>query len=250
MNKLVKNGVIKVSNHRDEEDELITGKDLLGVLRDQIEIGENDSITLRDLFRIFEPIKDFISAYSSIDYDAYLAELNKPIDWVKKESCPIDHIAIKWTAEYWKEYNEFNTGVDACGVDSSVPVDQHGTWEEGAEHSKSRYWAIDAQSMNSLADMPIKLDSKFNIMNFDDGKYIAQSWDRKFSLLDVVDAIFYEVSYFGLPEDRDAFMGMLGDRLEAVKNMTDEEKKTRLIPLEDVMKRLEDIKNEDGNGSV
>jgi hypothetical protein len=215
------------------------------VLREDIEIDEKEPVTLRDLFRIFEPIKGFISQYSLINYDAYVEELNKPVDWSKKESCPMDHIVVKWMGEYFEEYNNFRTSVDACGVDSSVPIEDHGKWDKSTGQSKSRYWAIDAQPMNSIADMPIKLDTKFGITKLESGKHIVKNWNRAFSLLEVIDAVFYEVSYFGLPEDRDAFMDMLGERLDEVKNMTEEEKKVKLIPWEEVKKRMEKMTDED-----
>jgi hypothetical protein len=250
MNKLTKKGILIISNSSDEEDYLAsTRQDITSALRNDIEFDEG--ISLRDLFRIFEPIKDFISDYSLIKFDAYAEELNKPIDWSKKEGCPIDHIEVHWMGEYFEEYNDFRTSVDAHGVDSSVPVEDHGKWKEGDEQSASRFWAIDAQAMNNIADLPIKLNTKFGISKLESGEYIIEKkWDRGFTLLEAIDALFYEISFFGLPEDRDAFLGMLGERMEEVKNMTEEEKKIKLIPMEDVLKRLKDIADEDDDGDI
>lgn len=232
MIRLTKNGLI------DNKDMEISDRhDIFMSLNESVEF--EDGVTLRDLFRIFGPIKDFISAYSTIDYDAYAEELVKPVDWSKKEACPIDHIEITHSGSVFEKFKNVTIGTDAHGVDSSVPIELHGTWTEGDEHSKSRYWAIDAQSMNNMADLPIKLNKSFEIEKEDDFTKIVTGMEMDFTLLEAINAVFYEISFFGQPQDRDDFLDMMGDRLDAIKNMTEEEKQAKLIPWEEVKKRLE-----------
>ena len=244
MNKLTKKGLVLVGDYKDDADALaLSEKDLLCSLRDQIEI--DDDITLRDLFRIFAPIKLFIEAYSSIPFDDYAKELDKPTDWAKKESCPIDYIEVAWSGEYFERYNSLSLYPDARGVNESVPEEKHGVWENEDTPPPSRYWGIDAQPMNSICDLPIKINNLVTIYKLEDGKKIIEKWKKDFMLLEFLDAIFYEISFFGTPEDRDDFMGVLNERVKEVENMTEEEKKIRLVPIEDVLKRLDELDKED-----
>jgi hypothetical protein len=219
---------------------------MLMALSDSVEFGEN--VTLRDLFRIFEPIKDFISAYSTINYEAYAKELDKPIDWARRESCPIDHIEITHGGSIFEKFLDVSIGVDAHGVDSSVSLDNHGKWNESKNEHISRYWAIDAQPMNNLADLPIKLNEKFEIDKTDDGSMFLSGYRKNFTLLEAIHAVFYEISFFGCPEDRDDFLDTLKEQVQEIKNMTPEEREVKFIPWEEVKKRLE--AEEDGNGNV
>jgi hypothetical protein len=249
MIRLTKKGIIatKYGDNDEEIDVEVSNRHgMFMALSDTVEFDDN--VTLRDLFRIFEPIKDFISAYSTISYEAYANELGKPIDWTKREGCPIDCIEIYHGGSIFEQFKDISIGADAHGVDSSVPIERHGQWDEKKDEHISRYWAIDAQPMNNIADLPIKLNEKFDIEKTDDGSIFLSGYSKKFTLLEAIHAVFYEISFFGLPEDRDAFLDTLRERVEEIKNMTPEEKEAKLIPWEEVKKRLE--AEEDGNGNV
>ena len=248
MIKLTKNGLFPAPSEDAPMVPITSRHEMFVALGDIVEFDSD--VTVRDIFRIFEPIKDFLSGYSTIDFDAYARELSVPVDWARKESCPIDHIEITHGATYWKDGNELNIHSDSCGVDSSIPVEDHGKWDEGSEHSTSRYWAVDAQPMNNIADLPVRLNKNFKIENGDDFTYIAEGWKREFTLLEALNALLYEISFFGGPEDRDEFLDMLGGRMEEIKNMTPEERETKLIPWSEVKKKLDDLLGGDENGGI
>jgi hypothetical protein len=241
MNKITKNGIFV-----DDGNEPVKSRSaLMSILRDYVKM--DGVITLRDLFSICEPIKEFISEYSQIDYDAYSRELIKPVDWAQKESCPIDHIEIRWTSSYFKEYNKFGISTDAHGVNSSISIEEHGVWNEEEQQAKSRFWAIDAQAVNNIADLPIRINSEVIIEELESGD-IIHKWKKDFSLLDLIDAVFYEISFFGLPEDRDAFIHGLEESVEEIKRMSPEERDTRLTTfnLDEFKETLDDGDNPDG----
>lgn len=58
---------------------------------------------------------------------------------------------------------------------------------------------------------------------------------------ELISAIFYDLGFYGSPKERDEMAEELNETMEEIHNMTDEERKTNLVPLDDVIKKMDDI---------
>jgi hypothetical protein len=89
----------------------------------------------------------------------------------------------------------------------SVNCDFYGVDDKGTEYSVSYC------PMNEIAYLPVRLKTAYDINNgFSGEKLLASTID--FSLLEVLDSIYWDISVVGGPEEKADFVGLIDDKLE------------------------------------
>jgi hypothetical protein len=118
-------------------------------------------------------LEAFIGMYSWCNAKLYHAEAGTTC-----KPCGLDRLEI----EVWFRDNYFD-------------ISLHGY--EGAEA-----YAIDFTPLNSIAHLPLTLSNKLSVHV--NNARIDSEEQYTFSLLDVLDAIYYEISFHGSPIEREA----------------------------------------------
>lgn len=179
-------------------------------LRSRCEIEEG--VTLGDIFRAVEAdplLMDFIAQYSwcwAIDDFHEEAKLPKPEN--------IDTKIIEIVIEAFAELHSDRKKPEA-------PLDFNGVWlhftgvgEDGVHYS------ISYTPMNELADVPVRLTNTCEFRKDFTEEPFGKATEYCFSLLDVLDAIYFDISFHGSPQDNREFIEMLAGRMKEVEDGT------------------------------
>jgi hypothetical protein len=175
-------------------------------LRDACEIEEG--VTLLDIFRTvdkYKALKVFMAQYSWCKaLDAFHAQAEEPNYGAhedKENPNEMTHLEIYWHADYSSfeetNYVELSPGFHGIGVP--------GPEKQGYCPDGKRYWSIAFSPMYRLADLPVKLDKTvefFKPKDYKPGRKPIVKGQREFSLQDVLDAIYWEISFHGDPQEK------------------------------------------------
>ena len=165
-------------------------------------------VTPRDIFRAVEQDPDlgmFLAEWSWCDLAAFHSEARKPTT----EASDLFYIEIAKYFE-WDEIEAQETfHVSGIGHPN----------ENGAT-----CYGLDFTPVNQLAHLPVKLRPDMEI--YRDNEKLGAA-PCTFTLLDVLGEIYWEISFYGSPEDRDRERAEVRERLREV-----EEGRATLIPLE------------------
>ena len=214
--------------------DIVDSCDITNYLADDVELGE--SVTFKRLFDIVSPNVDkfneiFYSALGGFPLGPFLQEIeNNPTE--KFES---DYLEIHWHCDTYE--NEFN-------IDSSL---------HGISLSTSDSYAMDFASLNNLKNYNVKLNKKvetFNYKNFkesneenvDINSLRTYLGEKSFTLFELYTAIFYEISFFGGPQDKKEKLHELEESMEEVENMMevkDEDELKKLTSFEDMLEEFD-----------
>lgn len=175
-------------------------------LRDGCKVEEG--VTLADII-IFtyrdEFLRSFIGEYSSCDMAAYYQEVMLGVDPPTdlKYITAAMQVEVDESAEY-KLNKSINAGLDLYGRG------------DGDEH-----WGLDFSTMREIGGVPFVLRSNASVTSSRNGVYAHEDgFEYTPTLLEVLDAIFYEISFHGGPVDKAEFKNKLTGMAEAVMNGT------------------------------
>jgi len=224
---------------------------IIPYLNDTIEIEEN--LTFKDLFLLIEQDEEMMN----IVFSSYLGHcpLAPYIEEIKQDCIPdgreeIDQIECCWTIEqfdYKLFYEDYKNNSESLpfelneelhkpdkndGNEISIYIDIHG-WgpyipdEDSESSEKSSYpirssYGIEFIPLYRLSHIPIKLNTNFIIRNekgTQNEKPIVQG-EKSFTVIDIFGSIFSEISFCGLPEERDAAWAEI---VESVNEMKEQE---------------------------
>jgi len=183
------------------EQEIRTG---LHVLRCACHIDAD--VTLADIFCAVEQDPElgrFLEQWSWCDLDAFHAEARKPAT----ATSDLSYIEIAKYFE-WDEHEAQET-VDVSGIGQP---DEHGM----------THYGIDFTPVNQLVHLPVRLRPEMEIRK---GHKKLGEAPCTFTLLDVLGEIYFEVSFYGSPEDRDRRSAELQESVREI-----EEGRATLIP--------------------
>jgi hypothetical protein len=213
------------------------------VLRHECRIAEGT--TLRDLFEMVDSynfLKLFISEYAwcrAIDEFHEEARLEpspdeEPLEYVEVYWHPnIEHFQEKrkhpgGTRERIKSY-DFSLNAGFHGVRPVITEDDKmGDRGDGKIHVSVSHCPV-----NQIAYVPLRLNEEFKIWDKPPSNDIILRSKRSYTLLEVLEAIYWDISFDGSPSQRDAFV-------EELRGMVDEIKSGRVagIPMDQVNKQL------------
>jgi hypothetical protein len=130
-----------------------------------------------------EELKRFIARYSQCrDIEAFHKELTEV------EPCDdLDAVELYWQATVFDAGSE--NSFDAAAR-------MHGC--KGEEN----WYGLDFRSLGEIAHLPIKPNTEFNVYGNGETARLLLSSSREFTLLEVIDALYWEISFSGGPEDR------------------------------------------------
>jgi hypothetical protein len=133
---------------------------------------------------------------------------------------------------------DFDTSVGFHGVGPTHEKNGPANREDGNTN-----YSVSYSPMWKLADLPMKLNKEFTVYEpFDRNKHKKGNppqellkATREFSLLDVLDAIYWDISFVGGPAENAEFIAGLKDQMEEIKSGN-----VPMIPMEQVFKDLKD----------
>ena len=189
-------------------------------LRSRCEIAEG--VTLRDIMAAVdqsEELKLTIGEYSWCwDIDKFQEEVLLPDD--KTDDDPLTQIEISRYGEIW---------------DDRLEISDH----FGANSQSGTYYGISYTPLNRLADLPVVLITKMDFHRYNKHDHSSDTKiftvNTHFSLLEVLDAIYWDISFAGGPEEKVEFLEMLGERAEEAQTHPE-----RLIPF-DALKEEDNV---------
>ena len=214
----------KIWNSDLRQDELkpMEAIDVLAYLMETVELAEG--FTVRDYFKIVEKheMLHLLDHY----FEPFLEEVRK----CPAEGCTdSDHVAIEF-----RKYVSADFGDDAhISMDYSLickTPDEHTTPDENGY----THYGISFVPMSKLLDVPITF-GKLGIHRISNKKAEEFSYEfiTYYSLWDFIRGFIWEISFYGVPEERDAQKEELMDRVESIQNGT-----AQLLSLEEVMDNL------------
>src|SRR5262252_1278049 len=179
------------------------------LLRCSCEIEEG--VTLRDIFEAvegFPELKEFISQYSWCGHiDDFHEDARKSIFKLPDQEAPLDYLEIHWHASthHYKGKNSIDLNPDFHGIGRA---DDHGF----------TCYSVSYSPMWELAHLPEKLNTTVEIYRPHTGPpKLLFVGERDFSLLDILDAIYDDISFMGGPADNAAFLEEMKDTTEKIK---------------------------------
>ena len=169
-----------------------------------------DGLTLKDIFDVVEPNIDMFNIM--IPYE----HIKEHIEEAKTACLPTEDysekmdLLLSWCIEHDKEFRELSTYIAFDGT----PKD------EKEEHGK---YGLDFLPVSNIINCEIRQNTNFNVWR-GLGYSLEISQEplikldcRSFTLLEVIHSIFWELSFYGPPEERDkkgAELKNIGDKLE------------------------------------
>lgn len=206
--------------------------------------------TLGQIFAVvgkYKLLKLVISQYSWCRaIEEFHAQAQEPM---RKEE---DHDKMTHLEIYWHVETEgFTEKIKHPGglreriktVAYEVSPDFHGIGpcKEGEDHRGNglEYYSVSYSPMYDLADLPVVLKKEFDVYTpwvpgqqpKEQEKVLTSK--REFTLLEVLDSIYWDISFMGGPADNKAFIEDMNERVEEIKSGD-----IPMIPLEQVSKRL------------
>lgn len=199
-----------------------------------------DGFTFKDFFDIIEKDKEIINVIFSsflghFPLYPYLDELKK--DCLPESKEDMKYIECIWVAEQF-DYNvfyekhkddkdgimfELNDGKlrkpsKNDGNDVNIYIDITGVGDD--PDGGNIYYGIDFTPLYRIKHLPIKLNTDFkmkDVNKYGEGEKNVVEGKREFSVFDIVSAILSEISFAGLPEDRDDKIQNAIDMAEGMK---------------------------------
>jgi hypothetical protein len=167
----------------------------LHVLRCECHI--ESGVTLGDIFQAVEQDRElvrFLEEWSWCDVQAFHAEAGKPTS----KPSDLEYIEIA-------KYFEWN----AWGAQETVDVSGIGEPnEDGGTHC-----GLDFTPVNELVHLPVRLRPQMQIHK--DHKRLGEA-PCTFTLLDVLGEIYWEISFYGSPDERDRSRAELQESMSEV----------------------------------
>ena len=224
-------------------------------LRSRCEIAEGT--TLRQIFEAVDRyrfLKLVIGQYSWCRaIDEFHAQAQEPMQR-REDAEQIDYLEIY----HWPEVHKYTEKKKHPGgtrerkivVDFDTSVGFHGIGP--AKGDDLQYstdgtipYSVSYSPMYEIADLPVKLKKEFTVYTpFEPGKKTEDreilKATREFTLLEVLDAIYWDISFMGGPDDNAEFLGCMNERMEEI-----ESGQVPMIPMEQVFPTDENAEEND-----
>lgn len=198
----------------------------LYVLRNKVVI--DDGVTFGDIIRAIHShpeLESFIGVYNNCnakEHNEFI--LNVPSE---NKDANMDWLEVSWTARIWT--GSLDLWVDCFGMG------KEGTTEDG----EREHYAIDLTPANKLVDLPVKINTDLDLYFAGSGKVVGEDIrttkhgssyikaERFISFLDLLDALYEEISFFGSNEGKEQ---VLEDLKEASEEMEEKLENGEILP--------------------
>jgi len=176
----------------------------------------------------------------------YWDEVNKDRD--PEYDSGIEYLEVSWWGSKSTYNNKREDGngwvFDGVGLTGDIPEDvaEYVSEEKLAEMISSGWrqkYAIEFTPLYNISDYVIRIDKEMSITDYDVEDYDCGDFYKKIdftlsiTLVELIYAVFYELSFIGSPEDRDSKKEELGQMAKDLK-----EGKIETVPWEEVKERI------------
>ena len=214
-----------------DKSEIIDIDCIVNYLSDYVELGE--SVTFK---RLFEVVSFNVDKFNTIFYSALGGYPLEPF-LQEIENNPTEKFESEYLEVYWhcdKYENELN-------IDASI---------HGVSTLTSDNYAMDFASLNNIKDYNIRLNKNVKLFNFSDlpdkneeniniDSITTYLGDKSFTLFELYSAIFYEISFFGGPQDKKEKLSELQESIDEIENMEDDDKELKLKSLDELFEEFD-----------
>ena len=211
-----------------EDAEIINATDIVNFLSEYVELGE--SVTFKRLFEIASCNIDkfneiFYSTLGGYSLEPYLQEIeNNPTE--KYES---DYLEIYWHCDRYD---------DELTLEPSL---------HGISSKTNERYAMDFVSLNNLKNYNVKINRKIELFDYNKFKDKDKEHMRIFlgekspTVFEIYDSIFYEISFFGGPQDKkEKFKELEGSMIDIDHNMSEIKEESDNVTIEDLIEKFDE----------
>jgi len=237
-------------------EEIINGTEVFSVLRSSLEIEDGTTFgQLIQWVRDNEYIKTFISQYSwSSKIDLHLNQIDEEYESVDEDKkTKIEKLVVRPIGEVheWEGVNDLEVWYDFAGVGQVLEsVKEDG---EIVEKWFDTSISVSLCSLSELKNYEIAIDNEIVLFDYRDIKSDRKllSANKDITLLDFLDAIFWDISFHGNPESKKEFLDNLKETSEEIQRAIEEGRLDDMtIPLDDLFDELKGIASEEDEGIV
>jgi len=186
------------SGLKDGNHELVSYENEMSCLMANCKISGNT--TLGDIFRFVggnRALEHFMSKYSWCDIPSFHEAAKKPSE--KKPSDEIKHLQISSYGELVKGQFYIASKFEGIGDMSQLTKDEIARTRPHAIIPETERYSVTMTPMAELVHTPVILNQQFDIRFFKNAKIFSDGF-KEFTLLDVLDAIYWDIGYYGDPE--------------------------------------------------
>lgn len=164
----------------------------------------SENLTLGDVFNFVEKheiLHDFIAFYSWCrPIDEFHAQAKLPND---ENDEKIWHLEIYRRVSLYVKKNYFNFDPNLHGIGELSDAEKQHYINNSLPLPNHTNYGISCAKMNNLAHLPIHLNYDCDVYENDKQHKVIHHTQYKmdYTLLDILDAIYWEISFFGGPED-------------------------------------------------
>jgi len=162
-------------------------------MNDAVEVEEN--VTFGDIFKFLIKDKEhvkfiFSASLYGIPFDSLIEDFKKKAR--REEPCELTYLEIIWETDCSEKELKISTDFHGYGIS-----------EEGESMIP---YGLDFTKISKLKNLPIKLNEDFEIIR--EGKNsrkdrVLLKTTKSFTLFEIINAILYELTWWGTPEMRD-----------------------------------------------
>lgn len=229
----------------EEKIRLTPGYTLRGVdLMREVEVA--DPFTLGDLCLMIRDCQELdletLSALLRCPLAPFIAECQRPRDPTASPASDLSAIRLRWQCEYdrpdetrWPPSTSLWLEVDGMGDtwEDCQPGGQF--YEPGKDYSHCSQYAIEMTPLYELRHLPLRIDPTMVITcTAEMEKEPLEIPAPGVTLLQLIYALFWELSFFGTPVERDAQRAALKEQVRRIEAGEEE-----LMPWEDVRRECE-----------
>ncbi|MFW5847764.1 MAG: hypothetical protein ACOCVF_02480 [bacterium] len=250
------------TNLHDETEE-ISSSDLLMYLRATVEIKEGTTIDhfvnhLRENILGINAI--FRQSLGNADFELFLEEYDKEptekLSWGEEGTWKLNHAEVYWISDYVPNGVIKYSNDDSGWFDLYAGFGGNGETYDNWFATGEKQWcecglSFSFVSLNLLKDVELKLNNEIKILKYpfekdENGEmiHLVNNVTHEMNLFTFLDSIFWEISWFGTPEDRDEAEKSLQDKMDQTKELINKGDYTQFTSIDDLMKELEDDDDE------
>jgi len=206
-----------------------------------LEVETGDNFTFGDLWLLIRPdmqmynkiYKDELGKYKLEKYDEEFdqepdAEHVARINADETEGNCIKYLEISTCYDYTENWKDPNNQDGKMSLYRYIDFSGIGPHTHGDFSCEDMHWAIDFMGINMIKAYPLKINNRVYIQ--DDSKepgklvnLLSENTISEITVYDMLRGIFYEITYFGNPEDRNGIFTELSKAISDAKENLEKE---------------------------
>lgn len=223
---LLKDGVILRGYYIEEIEKW--GKDFVD--SDEIDslryypIQLEEGFTLRDYFTLVMKYPDVLK------YDRFLPAYTLEAKRAPKSGCntldsDISHLELEYTISV-EDYHKIKEELEANGIDTNPTIDNgYHFFGRGNENN----WGVEFSSLDEMLDYEIKIGKKILYVSMEDKEFTIED-DFRPTFQEFIQEIIWELSFGGLPDQRDELAEEIELRVDEVEKAIQEGDESKFVP--------------------